>query len=297
VDAAVTVYGEHVERQTLERSEAAIAAIDRVLSKPQTSDKAQLREQRQTLEVQATDPSGVQVVQASTVNLSSGAPSWALGAVAGGLIGGIIFLSAGLAWRRRAGIVSAPSALDPLLADGSVSQILLPVVKPDQAAGHEQRTIQTARTLYAQLAAPRTGLILVVGASENSGSQAIADLIASAAAEHGTIQRDQLRSTEVADAPQDNAVIRVVDGDTLSTSPGLPDAAALADHIVVVARIGVDDIGSVKAAAGLARGIRPVVVCIKRPISRPNLETANLGSLDAHLERSPEKPRPTEPAR
>ena len=201
VNAALKVYSDHVQQQARERGQAAIYALNEVISrleaeakkknqtrrKPPTRSKTSnpriqlLDLQRLAIEAQTERPAPIQVVQPPTEMPAKGAPSWSLGAVGGGLIGGLLALAAALAWRKRVGVVTSPPALE-----GQIEHILLPTVRLGALTESSDAYAGLARSLYAQLPAPRSGRILLIGASADSGTEDVAGLIAFAAAERAT---------------------------------------------------------------------------------------------------------------
>ncbi|WP_269893998.1 GumC domain-containing protein [Mycobacterium hippophais] len=280
VDAAVFVYSEHVLQQSRARGQAAIDAINNVIAQltppppvpneygwvpeaeaPSPELLAQIQQlelQRQAIQVQMQRPAGVQIIQVPTEAEDSGAPMWALGALAGGLAGGLIAMAGGLAWRRRAGVVHTPSALDEL-----ADSVLVPVVRLNTLVANSDSHIKLARLLYAQLPPTDSGSILVVGASTGSGTRDVARLIAAAAGERGLTRTitlaDNLSATY--DDSLDHGLQQllmssattIIDGGSLGDSATLPDAAAGARQIIVVVRVGHDVADSVRTAAQLAR--------------------------------------------
>jgi hypothetical protein len=295
VDAAIVVYSDHVLQQNRARGQAAIDAINNVvaqisppvpvtdewgwtpepepLSDEAVAQIAQLDAQRQAIQVQMQRPAGVQVIQPPTATPESGAPAWALGALAGGLAGGLLGLAGGVAWRKRAGIVHAPSALDDL-----VDTVLVPTVRLNTLSPNGESHIKLARLLYAQLPPTPSGSILVVGSSAGSGTREVARLITAAASERGLTKTITLAGHSrhgVADEQVDffeqefmNSATTIIDGGSIGDSAALPDAAAGAKQIIVVVRVGRDDSDAVRTAAQLARHneIPVTAVCTRTPL-------------------------------
>lgn len=287
VGAALDVYRDHLQQQARERGQAAIDAITSVLGRldaasrqavggtqtdTDTSDERnvgdpqlgpapayqqaiqQLVSQRLAIEAQTSRSASVEIVQPPTITSAAGAPGWTLGAVGGGLVGGLIALSGALAWRKRAGLITSPSALER-----QIEHVLSPTVSLGSLSETSEDYAGLSRSLYAQLPAPRSGQILLVGASVDSGTDEVARLIAFAASEHDDVQEVDLRhSPRVSDGSKGLVKVRdgvtvVIDGGSLQTSPQLPHAAENASQIIIVARIGRDVSDAVRMARQLAR--------------------------------------------
>lgn len=253
LNTAVTVYNEHLEEQTRGRGESALQVIDELLrAQPPldaTADSASLRESRDAIAVQIASLNDVQIVQPALMEPPSGAPRSILGAVAGGFLGGLIILGVALVWRNRSGIITSSETLDRLVDEGIVGNLTGPIDCED-LSGRRVARQQVARLLYAQLPAPRAGTVLVVGASDDSGSATVADLIKSAVEEvdlTNSVPEEIIAAGISIEDKSGNTATIVVDGGTISASPSLPNRAANADHLVIVARIGRDTLGSVSA--------------------------------------------------
>lgn len=287
VGAALEVYSDHAQQQASERGEAALDALDGVISAlketpsvPQNQGAVppadgnqtvpslpahiqQLEVQRLGIQVQINRPAAaLQIVQPPTQVPIEGAPSWFLKAVGGGLVGGLLVLGVAYAGRRRAGVVVSPSALE-----GEIEHVFLPTVRLGELAMASEDYAGLARSLYAQLPVPRTGRIVVVGASRFSGSSEIAQLIAFAAAEHKKVSEgyqtgDALGDFESLADLVDEATV-ITDGGSVDSSPALLAAVESATQIIVVVMLGRDLQEHVSMATQLGRGINiPIsVVC------------------------------------
>ena len=288
VGGALEVYSDHAQQQARERGEAALDALDDVISAleaptvppdqgagPPADDKQtvavlpehiqQLEVQRLGIEVQTNRPAALQIVQPPTQLPIEGAPSWSLKAVGGGLVGGLLALAVAYAWRRRVGVVVSPSALE-----GEIEHVLLPTVRLGALTESSQDYAGLARSLYAQLPVPRTGRILVVGASRYSGSGEIAQLIAFATAEYRKVSEGYQTGDAVddfeslADLIDETTVI--IDGGSVDSSPALLAAVETATQIIVVVMLGRDVHERVRMAAQLVRGTDvPISVVCTRP--------------------------------
>jgi hypothetical protein len=272
VDAARTVYSDHVQQQTHERGQAAIYALNAVIARldaeAQIRDQAQapnqiqdqqspiqqLDLQRLAIEAQTQRAAPIQVVQPTTMVPAEGAPSWSLRAVGGGLIGGLLALAGALAWRKRFGVVTSPPALE-----AHIEHVLLPTVRLGALTESSDAYAGLARSLYAQLPVVRSGRVLLVGASADSGTEDVAGLIAFAAAERGHVRvvhlLDGVKTFDRFESSTDlsDGATVVIDGGSVDTSPALPEAAEDASQIIIVAMIGRDVNDTVRMASQLAR--------------------------------------------
>ena len=278
INAALKVYTDHVDQQTDERGQAAIDALNGVIGRLEAGAKEaqdpaggaaaggtatvtdpqaliqQLLSQRLAIEAQSQRSASVQLVQPPTVTPVEGAPSWSLGAVGGGLVGGIVTLAAALAWRKRVGVITSPESLE-----GLVEHVLLPTVRLGKTSESSDAYAGLARSLYSQLPTPRSGRILLVGASADSGTEEVAGLIAFAAAEHVGVRLvhllDRVHMFDMFEGLADLAdgATVVIDGGSLDTSPALPRVAQDASQIIIVATIGRDVHDTIRMANRLAR--------------------------------------------
>jgi hypothetical protein len=298
VNAALKVYDGHARQLISERGKAAIDGINAILVREKTSptDPApppgdtrtdrqtptdQLQAQLYWIEVQTQRLTPFQVVSPPSETNTGGVPKWQLGVVGGALLGGLALLGGALVWRRRVGVVTSPSALDPV-----VQRVLVPTVALGRLAPGSAAHTALARTLNNQLSAARAGTILVVGASAESGTSDIARLIAAAGKEHSEVRLVDLSgspdSVEAFRAGLASGTASVIDGGSIDTSPLLPQAADVAGQVVVVARIGSDVIDEVRTTALLAtdRDLPVCAVCT-RGSSRRDSNTKHRTPLQA----------------
>lgn len=290
IDTALRLYSDHVVEQNRQREQAAIDALNGVINglrdqiriaveapnappqydefgnlipPPPVPDTTgfqdrinELQAQKLSLDVQMLRPPGVQVVQPPTQLPVSGVPHWWLGAVGGGLLGGLLALTLAIVWRQRSGVITSMGALED-----EVAGVLWPVVR---LRSHGERAkvtnseAENARAVYAQLPAARGACILVVGASAQSGTDGMARLLSFAAAEHGPVDTIRQRhANEVIERrilPRHrNSTTVIIDGGSLTNSSALPRAAGLATHIIIVAMIGFDTYRQARMVIKLAR--------------------------------------------
>ncbi|MFN8073382.1 MAG: hypothetical protein U0R66_16480 [Mycobacterium sp.] len=254
--AAAAAAGDPAAAAAAAAADAAAAAAA-AQAQQNTARIQQLDDQRLAIQVQTQRAAGPEIIAPTRPTEVSGAPGWALGAVGGGLLGGIGALAAAMGWRRWVGAINSPAALGD-----DVDHPLQPVVHLG-SRGDTKPDAGLARSLFAQLPTPRNGDLLVVGASANSGSAEVARLIAFAAAEHQRVYVERLvdrapildatsrhRSFDSADYPGE---MTVIDGGSLETCPGLAEAAATARQIIVVVMLGLDLADSVRIVAQFAR--------------------------------------------
>jgi hypothetical protein len=285
VDAALNVYGDHAREQSRQRSREAINAITNVINQleaPPPADSnseqtdapqdaqariAQLDLQRLAIEVQARRGAPAQVVQPPTVSSETGAPRWSLGAIAGALLGGLLTIGAIVGWRRRAGVIVSPADLET-----EVQQLLRPVVSLSGLTSSNTSYLRVARNVYAQLPSARSGRILIVGASTDSGTDTVAGLVAAAVGEHAPT--DVVRLSDEPHCARsarsrtdlDDAATVVIDGGAVATTPALPDTVKEVNQIIVVVRLGRDVHDSVRVIAQLGRryNIPISAICTRR---------------------------------
>lgn len=248
--AAIDIYNDHVKKQVTDNTQAVIASIDKVLAQNPGADRVQLDQQQLSLRVQADSATGAQVIQ-SPATVSGSSSNWLLGVIAGAVLGGLVFLAIALGLRRALGLVTGRGALRGLVDDGVADRVVSPTVST-KADGDADLT--AARRLYAQLPGPRSGRIVVVGSSLLSGSAEVAALIATAAAEHGSVTRIDPTGDALDDddhQADEQAEVTVVNAGAPGESAQITDAVARADQLVVVVRLASDTVGDTCAAGNL----------------------------------------------
>jgi hypothetical protein len=111
VNSAIKAYTDHVQQQRNERYQVALQSLDKTIdllsadAERNATRLGELQAQRIELEVQAQRPPGIQVDQPPS-QTPRGFPGLTLGAIAGGVFGGLIALAATLRWRRYRGETS-----------------------------------------------------------------------------------------------------------------------------------------------------------------------------------------------
>ncbi|TDY09299.1 hypothetical protein BCL50_1389 [Mycolicibacterium litorale] len=250
VRTALNLYDQRLRQLTDRQLDSALAALDeRIKAIRATRDVGRLIEAQQlrsNVELQAAQPTGMQVLNSPLTDPSVGSDRWPLGALFGGLLGGLFALIAMGLYRSRSGRVVAVTDI----AD-AVDRILTPEVSlrgghgPDSDAAQRQ----LARTLFAQCpgTAPNR-VIVVIGASRSSGSGRVASLLETAAAEQGptvlvTLAQDSV--TLPAGSKHDHTLI--LDIGALGDSALATQAIAAATDLVLVTRLNVDSVAAVSA--------------------------------------------------
>ncbi|WP_123028234.1 hypothetical protein [Mycolicibacterium stellerae] len=306
IDAGIDVYRNHLQEQSRDRSQAAMRAIDEVIDQLQAAPGAtpdqsqndwsqvdgnsaaetsstesdiaarvqQLQAQRAVIDVQTRRGAPFQVVQPATATDDDGMPSWWLGAMGGGLLGGLVAIAGATAWRRREGVMTTTTAVE-----AHIERVLLPAVRVDRLDKSSHSYTQLARSLYAQLPSPRSGCIVLMGASAQSGTADVAALIAAAVEEHEPVRVVHLADGSAAMYSLQSPLglgaeaATIIDGGSVDSSPTLLEAARMADQIIVVAMLGHDVLESVKVAAHLAgrSGVPVSAICTT---GRPTPTTA-----------------------
>ncbi|MCV7370640.1 hypothetical protein [Mycolicibacterium duvalii] len=265
VGTAVDLYRQHLAQRADEQLRAVLPVLAQwTRDEPGVERREQLRWLRERLELQANPSSMLSVLQPPTANDPS-TNQWLVGAVLGALFLGSLFPSILMRRRRRAGRLSS----DPEIVD-AIDAVLVPAVPlrqpPRHSWGRPQATL--ARTLWAQLpasaAAPR--VVVVLGASESSGSATVAALLGFAAAEEGparTITLAELDGDELT-LPNHGATA-VIDVGVLGESRLVSQAIASATDLLVAARLGVDTVAQTLAVRSAAENATLVAVFTHRP--------------------------------
>jgi hypothetical protein len=271
VDAAVSIYIQHVQQETQARYQPPLDAVNATIPRLEdanrlaaelamvplepTDELVALYLQRTSLEVQIQRGPAVGIVEPTGLATSSAAvpTSW-LGTVGGALAGALLGLSGALAWRSRSGTLSSPEQLG-VGAEAPLRPVIRLTKRGVDAAA--------ARAIYAQLPRSEGGQVVVVGASAGSGSATVARYIAFGVKEH-----EAVATNAAAPAGPVSESVRpatIVNGGSLDDSPALIDATDHASQIVVVARLNydvVDEVGAVIKAM-VQRDVPVAVVCTR----------------------------------
>lgn len=242
VQTAIDLYGQQLE-QRVDRQVRTILPRLSVWLAQSESDPARaqsIRRLRDSVQLQADLARNLLVMQAPTLT-DPAVDAWVVGALVGGLVGGAgAFVGLLVRWRR-----SGVGAVGAVVVDGA-DGILLPAVDLDMPPRDAWSTEQArlASTLYAICPSSTTPrVILVVGASESSGSSVISSLFELA------VER----------SPSQPAVTtRVVDGGAIGDEGVTPDLVGSATIIVLVARLAFDDAANTECGLNLTGASRDV---------------------------------------
>lgn len=266
VRAALNIYDQRLRQLTAQQLDSALGALDERIKAARAARDAgrlsELAQLRSNVELQAAQPVGMQVLSSPLADSSVGADRWPLGALFGGLLGGLVALVAMGAYRSRSGRVIAVTDIA-----GAVDGILTPEVGLRDAGHADSHAAQRhlARTLFAQC--PRTApnrIIAVIGASRASGSGVVASLFETAAAEQGPTVLATLAegSVTLPTGSEDDRTL-ILDIGALGDSPLATQAIAAATDLILVARLNVDSVAAVSAVraatASTAAPLRAVV--------------------------------------
>ncbi len=204
VEAAVATYTERRVEQFRTSMDAAIASTevalaelggpDVVRSDLPTADQFRydrlVSARSDLLLLRSSDPQPVQVIEEPNVVAQDGPGTGLLAAVLGAVLGGLLALGAHTAWRSRTELVLAPA--DALSVTGRIlhPELRLPAdwsTRMLQVLRRDDR--QHARLLVGQIAhrgSLAARIIAVVGAGPDSGSRAVATLVAVGAADRAS---------------------------------------------------------------------------------------------------------------
>jgi hypothetical protein len=261
VAAAIDVYTGRQREQAEQRTAAALTAIDETVRELNARDDApaalltRLQNLRADIQLRSAEGTGFEVVEAPVVAPPSGKP-WALGALLGAALGGLVAVGGLMLHRQLSRRIHDEQDLA-----GVVDQVLHPKVDRritwTTVLPEDDHRRQLARLLLTQLGpAPQdnTRVIVVVGASTASGSSVVASLLAIATAEREPTQlaRSAEELTTVL-AELGGADSVVVDAGPVMSSPAFLDVVTRATDIVLVACLGLDRPVEAAAVATAAR--------------------------------------------
>lgn len=266
VRAALDLYDQRLRQNTDRQSSIALGALDeRIKAARAARDVGRLGELtqlRSNVELQADQPTGMQILSFPLTDSSVGSDRWPLGALFGGLLGGLFALVAMGVYRSRSGRVVAVTDI----AD-AVDGILTPEVSVRRGSRTASLAAQRhlARTLFAQCpgTAPNR-IVAVIGASRSSGSDVVASLLETAAAEQGRTALATLAEGSVTlptGSEHDRTLI--LDIGALGDSPLAVQAIAAATDLILVVRLNVDSVAAVAAVrAATASSAAPLQAAV-----------------------------------
>jgi len=244
VQAAIDVYGAQVGERSKRQLQTILPALDTWEAEANAAGDLErvrdIRTVRESIALEAGTPASITVLQAPAVEGASESRAL-LGAVLGALLGACVVPLRQLSQRRKTGRLVAPSDLCAYV-DGLIG----PTVDLDHAA-HQGQPSPLSRTLLAQCtSAGPNRTVVVIGASQSSGTSVIASLLAAAAAEAGPARTIRLQdeSTSPFGAGEYDGTL-VIDAGALGESWLLSEAVRRATDLIVVARLDVDTVQQV----------------------------------------------------
>lgn len=253
VQTAIDLYGHELAQRVDQQLRTILPALSEWQQRHPADGvrNGEVERLRESVELQAARASRLVVVQPPTPN-PPGTHLWLVGAFLGALVGGSAAVALQLVRRRRGGQGAVVRTLT-----GFVDGVLVPAVDlglpPRERWGDDQTRL--ARRLFAQCRSEGPDrLILVIGASESSGSGVVAALFEHAAAaddQPATMVRNRpgQHSSSTAHSPT-----RVVDGGCPGDATLTSELVTAATEIVLVARLGID---SAPDVSGLSAVIAP----------------------------------------
>ncbi|WP_157546645.1 hypothetical protein [Mycobacterium sp. IS-1742] len=271
VRTALNLYEQRLRQLTDLQLDSALGAIDeRIRAVRATRDIGRLNDLtqlRSNVELQAAQPTGLQILNAPLTDSSVGSDRWPLGALFGGLLGGLLALVALGLYRSRSGrVVAVTDIVD------AVDGILTPEValRGNQGASTAGAQRHLARTLFAQCpgTAPNR-IIAVIGASRSSGSALVAALLETAAAEQGpTVLATLAEGSVTLPTGSEHDHTLILDIGALGDSPLATQAIAAATDLILVTRLNVDSVAAVSAvrAATASSAVPLRAVVTYRPL-------------------------------
>lgn len=253
VQTAIDIYGQQLAQRVDQQMRAILPALDQWqrdnAADPQRT--AQVAALREAIGLQAAQASVLIVLQPPTVS-DPRLSRWLIGVLLGGVLGATIAVLAVMRRSRQAGqpnLVTGVAAA----ADG----VLVPAVNIRTPWNPERPAL--ARMLYTQcIPAEPDQIIVVLGATEDSGTSVIATMLEFAAGEEETVPSA---------AAADRRATQVIDAGTIGASASALHAINQATTLVVVARIDHDaaDQVLVTCSAVSARGVPVLAAFTYRP--------------------------------
>lgn len=246
VQAAIDLYGQQLAQRVDQQLRSILPTLDRweLAAAADGQRRAEISTLREGILLQGTEAGAVTVLQPPMVT-DPGVSRWLIGALLGGVVGAALVVLVVMRRTRRAG----RAGLVPQISE-AVDRVLTPAI--DLRAPRDSDRAALARALYAQcVAAAPDQTIVLLGVSEESGTQYIGSLLEMAAAERGPVTR--IAASDGAAACGGSAATPgplIIDAGSVSNSTFDPEAIGAATAIVLVARIDHD--GTPQAAAACA---------------------------------------------
>ncbi|WP_349270660.1 hypothetical protein MPNTM1_01960 [Mycolicibacterium parafortuitum] len=246
VATALDLYRQQIAQRTDQQLRAVLPVLDE-WERDATPDRVQeIQGLRNRVLIQSSPANHFTVLQTPTVNAVTSQRA-RLGGLLGAVLGGAVAPLLVMGRRRRLGRLAS----DPEIAD-ALDGALDPAVDLRRCRGVPvgEKQAALARTLWAQLPVRRPNrVVVVIGASRLSGTEAVTSLLAFAAGETESAETITLAGAgnEVLQGPADGGAVTVIDAGALGDSPLVPRALSLATEVVLVARFGVDSVTKVLA--------------------------------------------------
>jgi hypothetical protein len=243
VQAAIDIYGQQLAQRADQQLRAILPALDQ-WQLADAADPARMRDitaLRDSIRLQAAQASVVVVLQPPTVNDPS-VDRWLIGALLGGVLGAALVVLLVMRRSRRSG----QPTLVPTVAE-AVDGVLVPSVNIRKPWSSEQASL--ARTLYTQcVAAVPSRVIVVLGATEDSGTSVVASMFEFAAAERVPVGGADQHATQI------------IGAGAIGVSAEVHQAIDAATAIVVVVRIDHDTAAqALTTCSAAAAGGKPVL--------------------------------------
>jgi hypothetical protein len=280
VRTAIDVYRQQLTQRTDQQLKSILPTLeDWESAAVEAGDGARaedVRTRRAAIQLHAAQSDVVEVLQPPAADASAGG-RWMIGALFGGIAGGLLAILGLSAYRNRSGrLRSAADVAD--VVDG----FIVPPVDLRQRDDRQSRaqSASLGRTMYAQCrgSAPNR-VILLIGASPRSGTDVVASLLQSAAAEHGPAEYLDLKTAEKLPSPTNKMRTLIVDAGALGESALAAEVIRAATDLIVVARLDSDTTAQMLAVRSATASSRVPLIALftYRPWwSRPTSEAPGL---------------------
>ncbi|WP_156529258.1 hypothetical protein [Gordonia sp. 852002-10350_SCH5691597] len=229
VETAITTYLDHSSGELRDRNTAALNSINNLITQQQSTGRGagvqELRTQASALQLQTAAGAPAIVVQPATPT-SGSSSNWGVTAIIGAVVGALVALGGAVVWRNRKRFITSSSDVSDIAKTFTPT---LAIGRPGSFPSESEKA--AARSFFAQLGSPDSGTIVVVGASPESGTRRVGELIAGASAHHDAVQ--------------------VVECLSLGVDPDLADHLRHADYVVVVAQQYVDRLPALTSTLNL----------------------------------------------
>jgi len=226
VQTAIDIYGQQLAQRVDQQLRTILPALDQWQQADAADGEriARVIALREAIVLQAAQASVVAVLQPPTVS-DPRLSRWLIGVLLGGLLGAALVVLVVMRRARRSG--------QPMLVTQSAAAtdgVLVPAVNIRAPSSTERSAL--ARTLYTQcVPAKPNRVIVVLGATEDSGTSIIARMLEFAAGEQETVPSG---------AAADQHATQIIEAGAIGASASAHHAINMATTIVVVVRIDHD---------------------------------------------------------